>query len=61
MRIVSLIASGTEIVAALGQAENIVGRSHGCDFPALVKHQPVLTEAKCHHRWQQLGNRPQRA
>ena len=47
MRIVSLIASGTEIVAALGQAEKIVGRSHGCDFPALVKHQPVLTEAKC--------------
>ena len=32
-RIVSLIASATEIVHALGQFPNQVGRSHECDFP----------------------------
>ena len=33
MRIVSLIPSATEIVALLGMADNLVGRSHECDFP----------------------------
>ena len=32
-RIVSLIASATEIVCALGRRERLVGRSHECDFP----------------------------
>lgn len=43
MRIVSLLPSATEIVAALGFREELVGRSHECDFPAWVKTLPILT------------------
>jgi iron complex transport system substrate-binding protein len=43
MRIVSLLASGTELVAALGFGESLVGRSHECDHPAWVKRLPVLS------------------
>jgi iron complex transport system substrate-binding protein len=46
MRIVSLIASATEIVCALGLRERLVARSHECDFPADVLALPALTEAK---------------
>lgn len=46
MRIVSLLPSSTELVAALGQAGQLVGRSHECDFPAEVKTLPILTEPK---------------
>ena len=46
MRIVSLIASSTEIVCALGFEEHLVGRSHECDFPPSVKRLPVCTEPK---------------
>jgi iron complex transport system substrate-binding protein len=42
-RIVSLIASATEIVCALGFEHQLVGRSHECDFPPSVKRLPVLT------------------
>ena len=42
-RIVSLIASATEIVHALGLGSQQVGRSHECDFPASVKALPVCT------------------
>jgi len=45
-RVVTLIASATEIVAALGCAQWLVGRSHECDFPPEVKSLPVLTEPK---------------
>ncbi|HKV40684.1 MAG TPA: cobalamin-binding protein [Blastocatellia bacterium] len=45
-RIVSLIASATEIVCALGYGENLVGRSHECDFPASVAELPVCTSPK---------------
>jgi iron complex transport system substrate-binding protein len=43
MRIVSLLASGTELVAALGAGDQLVGRSHECDHPAWVKRLPVLS------------------
>ena len=45
-RIVSLIASATEIVCALGGREWLVGRSHECDFPADVAALPQLTAPK---------------
>ncbi len=43
MRIISLIASSTEIVCALGLQEKLVGRSHECDFPPGVKNLPVCS------------------
>lgn len=46
MRIVSLIASSTEIVHALGFGDQMVGRSHECDFPTQVKDLPVCTGPK---------------
>jgi iron complex transport system substrate-binding protein len=45
-RVVSLIASSTEIVCALGFEDQLVGRSHECDFPPSVETLPVLTEPK---------------
>jgi iron complex transport system substrate-binding protein len=45
-RIVSLIASSTEIVCALGFGDKLVGRSHECDFPESVKRLPAVTEPK---------------
>jgi iron complex transport system substrate-binding protein len=43
LRIVSLLASGTELVAALGLGDRLVGRSHECDHPAWVKRLPALS------------------
>src|SRR5262245_11152023 len=45
-RIVSLLPSATEIVAALGFADALVGRSHECDYPEEVEDLPVCTEPK---------------
>src|SRR6266446_4767722 len=45
-RIVSLIASATEIVSALGFGDQLVGRSHECDYPPSVKLLPRLTSPK---------------
>jgi iron complex transport system substrate-binding protein len=44
--VVSLIASATEIVCALGARDLLVGRSHECDFPPEVARLPSLTEPK---------------
>lgn len=46
MRIVSLLPSATEIAVALGFADNLVGRSHECDFPTRVQSLPALTASK---------------
>lgn len=46
IRIVSLIPSGTEILAILGLTNAIVGRSHECDYPPEVQHLPACTTAR---------------
>jgi len=43
MRVVSLLASGTEIVCALGAGDMLVGRSHECDNPEWVRKLPACT------------------
>lgn len=45
-RIVSLISAGTEMVAALGLEQFLVGVSHECDWPPSVRALPKLTSAK---------------
>ena len=42
-RIVSLIASASEMVHSLGLTPYQVGRSHECDFPDEIRSLPVLT------------------
>lgn len=46
MRIASLLPSATEIVCALGLADQVVGVSHECDFPPEIVGRPVLTASK---------------
>lgn len=43
MRVVTLLPAATEIVAALGGTEHLVGISHECDYPASVQHLPRVT------------------
>ncbi len=45
MRIVSLLPSATEMVCALGLADQLVGISHDCDYPPEIRGRPVLSEA----------------
>ncbi|MDF1663186.1 MAG: cobalamin-binding protein [Planctomycetota bacterium] len=45
-RIISLIASSTEILCALGFEDQLVGRSHECDYPESVKQLPIVTEPR---------------
>ncbi|RLL66666.1 cobalamin-binding protein [Streptomyces sp. Z26] len=46
MRIVSLLPAATDIVAELGLADALVGRTHECDWPpARVADVPVVTSA----------------
>jgi iron complex transport system substrate-binding protein len=43
MRVISLLASGTEIVCGLGASNALVGRSHECDNPERVRKLPACT------------------
>ncbi|MDP9047268.1 MAG: cobalamin-binding protein [Bacteroidota bacterium] len=43
-KIISLLPAATEIVCALGLENNLVGRSHECDFPVSVKQLSVCSE-----------------
>ncbi len=45
MRVVSFLPSATEIVAALGHLDAIVGVSHECDYPADVRSRDVVTSS----------------
>ena len=44
-RIVSLLPAATEIVAAIGFQDHLVGRSHECDYPPGVDKLPICTKA----------------
>jgi iron complex transport system substrate-binding protein len=46
MHIVSLLPSATEIVCALGYADQLVGRSHECDHPASVSDLPICSRPR---------------
>jgi iron complex transport system substrate-binding protein len=47
MRIVSLVPAATEIVAALGAANRLVGVSHECDWPPdVVRALPRVTRTQ---------------
>jgi iron complex transport system substrate-binding protein len=49
MRICSFIPGATEVVAALGLADHLVGISHECDYPAAVRRIPVMVEPVVGH------------
>jgi iron complex transport system substrate-binding protein len=48
-RIVSLLPAGTEIAAALGLMDQVVGVSHECDFPEQITRRPQVTRCPIHH------------
>lgn len=45
-RIVTLIASATEIVCALGCESQLVGRSHECDYPPAILDRPPCSSPR---------------
>jgi len=47
-RVVSLLPAGTEIAAALGVIDYVVGVSHECDFPGEVNAKPRVTHCPIH-------------
>lgn len=47
-RIVSLLPAATEIAAALGLMEQVVGVSHECDFPSAANERPRVTHCSIH-------------
>jgi iron complex transport system substrate-binding protein len=46
VRVVSLVPSATEIIAALGLADQIVGRSHECNYPPEAETAPVVSASR---------------
>ncbi|HEV7237124.1 MAG TPA: cobalamin-binding protein [Ktedonobacteraceae bacterium] len=46
MRLVSLLASATEMIAALGCLDQLVARSHECDYPPDVLSLPVVSRVQ---------------
>jgi len=47
-RIVSLLPAATEIAAALGVLDQVVGVSHECDFPEQASQRPRVTRCPIH-------------
>jgi iron complex transport system substrate-binding protein len=48
VRVVSLLPSATEIVCALGLAEQLVGISHECDYPSDIIDRSRVTQCEIH-------------
>ena len=48
-RIVSLLPAGTEIAAALGLMDDVVGVSHECDFPEEANAKPRVSHCPIHN------------
>src|SRR5437899_1259866 len=48
-RIVSLLPAATEIAAALGLMDEVVGVSHECDFPNEANTRPRVTRCPVHN------------
>jgi iron complex transport system substrate-binding protein len=48
-RIVSLLPAATEIAAALGLMDQVVGVSHECDFPEQASQRPRVTRCPVHN------------
>src|SRR5437870_5240982 len=48
MRVVSLLPAATEIVAALGMLDQLVGVSHECDYPLEAQAKPRVTRCAIH-------------
>jgi len=48
-RIVSLLPAATEIAAALGLMDQVVGVSHECDFPSEANKRPRVTNCPVHN------------
>ena len=48
-RIVSLLPAATEIAAALGLMNDVVGVSHECDFPDEANMRPRVTHCQIHN------------
>jgi iron complex transport system substrate-binding protein len=46
VRVVSLLASATEMIAALGCLDQLVARSHECDYPPDVLSLPVVSRVQ---------------
>ena len=47
-RIVSLLPAATEIVAALGLMDQVIGVSHECDYPSEANSRPRVTRCPVH-------------
>src|SRR5213083_3408857 len=48
-RIISLLPAATEIAAALGLMDDVVGVSHECDFPDEANVRPRVTRCPVHN------------
>ncbi|MHB8743112.1 MAG: cobalamin-binding protein [Sulfuricaulis sp.] len=44
MRIVSFLPAATEMIYLLGLQDQLVGRSHECDYPPQVRDKPIIVD-----------------
>jgi len=49
MRVISLLPAASEIVAALGASEHLVGTTHECDFPPVLGSRARVTQSSLPH------------